>query len=210
MMKKDTYIGIYWKNSRLDVFQSQKLILETLQILKKIDKTLETWYKTEQSLKGQKEAPIEITKESISTIVEEGFTYNDDGIFETELGTVIYLKSEKAFDQSNVLSIKCGKKSVDVPNSIVLEINNKNQDRLGFELIFKIFTKLIEIWEPENGIVTKHSHKNYVIDENTELGLISYSKTKFHSLDEEHFYLKQSSLGNFIFDKKLDFVPSGW
>jgi hypothetical protein len=191
-MENNTYIGIYWE-SNVDLTKTQDLIIETLNYLKDIDSSINCWYETERPKKDKELIPIENSKECISALIKEGLINDDEGTLEEDLGTIITLKSDKSYERSNVISFSCGNTSTNVPNSVVLSISELNKDLLKINTLHSILIKFIAIWNPEYGIVAKHSHEGPIITDTIELGLITYIKTNIEEFAHPDYIVQKQT-----------------
>ena len=154
-MNDNYFIGIYW-GVRKDILEScVDKLYETFSLFSKIDKSLERWYETARPLKGQIVEPIELTKKNIQNLLIKGQNYDDFGALLEDLGFTIYLKSDRDFSKSHVLSINCGCYNERLLNCLTISIG-KNTDFIHLKDMEKlkiIYSDIKRIWNPQKGII---------------------------------------------------------
>jgi hypothetical protein len=195
------YIGIYWKSDNSNIEEIEKKLVNTFLFFSSIDISLASWYSTDKPKRGMELEPINHIK--IKDLLLKSIIYNDDNEIQSKLGYELLLKSEKAFEKSNILSITCGVKNNSVPNSIVLNLNKSNFENL--DVLFKIFVGLIKIWNPDNGLINRQSvqkeiNQNLVDDPDPRL--IIFNKLE-NITDIDKKLIFNSGLGQFIIQREL-------
>lgn len=183
--KDNCSIKMYWRNSVSEsgINACKNAILSTLKLLSSFSEEFRFWYDTEKPKKGVTLIPISNDEKGVEKLLLKGIYYDDVGQIMPKSGYLLFLKSQIRFEESHVLSIRCGSSNSSIPNSIVLELNS-SYTLLNINDLHTLFKKLIEIWVPDNGRVSTESFENLTnqaddFDEAFEFGITNYSKEPF-------------------------------
>ncbi|MDR5591663.1 Imm52 family immunity protein [Christiangramia sp. SM2212] len=198
MNNENFYIGLYWNNDKSNKSIIKNKILQTISELGHFKTGLKNWYSTRKPQKGA-DIP-KLNEETFDYFFESAKLEDDHGNHLENLGFKFYLTSDLNFGKANVLSISCGLNDSIVPNSIVLDLKIDKYDQ---ELL-KIFIKLINIWNPEFGLINSPKFFNLtdkLARGDKEVGIVTFFRSYSEILDLDVLEVKKIDKGYLSFIK---------
>ena len=154
----DYFIGIYWGARKESIETCVDKIVKTFDYLCNLDESFRSWYSTNKPKKGKVASPLNLSRDSVMSLLIKGQNYNDEGKLVEELGYLLHLKSEENYGRAHLLSFSCSgysKVSKLIPNNVNLTLRGEVMKNSFFNInnIESLYMKLYEIWEPEEGIM---------------------------------------------------------
>ncbi len=218
MLDKDNYVmGIYWGGSvgadrMQDKHACVDALVKTFSVLSAVHDDFKEWYRTDRPKKGKPVTPIDCSKAGLDLFLDQSRAYDSLGNLMPNLGYLLHLKSELRFEKAHVLSIKCGMWDIPIPNSVVLNV--KTQDPFQTEaFLVDLFVRLIAIWQPDWGVITRHSFMDKVEtvwkSENENLGEINYNVLPLNLELHRFLEIEPFETGGYSFFKIKDIKERG-
>lgn len=168
-MNESYYMVFYWGDRKEDICECVNRTVMLIQKLSSLDNFYSDWYMGGMSRKKALKNRIAINDDSIREIFIRSRNTNDiDGHTLDNLGYTLGLWNGRKEEESVGISISCSihAENINLMNSCIISFPEASSAAgkrlLNTSFIRKLLELVVEVWEPDWGVVTSHQFRRHI------------------------------------------------